>query len=37
MGHPFKCVETGGNRSKERKVLEVGRGNFVSVGSRKKM
>ena len=37
MGHLFKCVETGGNRSKERKVLEVGRDNFISVGSRKEM
>ena len=37
MGHPFKCVETGGNRSKERKVSVVGRDNFIRVGSRKEM
>ena len=37
MGHLFKCVETGGNRSKERKVLEVVRDNFIRVGSRKEM
>ena len=37
MGHLFKCVETGGNRSKERKVLEVERDNFIRVGSRKEM